>query len=46
MIAVLGPLLTALFVVVTIGLCVAPIATRRLFASHPLNLTLASPDLN
>ena len=28
------------------GLCAAPIATRRRFASDPLNLTLASPALN
>ena len=28
------------------GLCAAPLATRRQFASDPLNLTLASPALN
>ena len=28
------------------GLCAAPVAVRRQFASDPLNLTLASPELN
>ena len=28
------------------GLCAAPVATRRQFASDPLNLTLADPALN